>query len=374
MENGRNIRGRSAAVSVEWSPRQVNGRARDRLHACTARGRLVSSRHHLGRLWPNVGQLATVRPHSVNDIVTIGIPVYNRTTYFQQALESALHQSVPTRVVVVDNASDRVDFQAVLAPYARPGLSFQRNATNLGMGGNWNECLRLCQTPYLLILHDDDFLERDYVEQFLRLRQGEPALAWCHVGIVDGAGRVTSEQLVPDMQVFAEPLDWCFQHPIRAGAIFHVATAVGLGGFRKDLKFTLDWDLWFRLLMAGARQFLPVRGAWYRDYTDVDRGTSQLMASPKLTLYRRNQTKRNFHRLGPSARYRDYLHSGRIPGVSLPEVLAFWPNLSARQRRYFARLCVLTPSITRGGKWVRSLIGWFGPPAVTLLRPMLLRK
>lgn len=310
----------------------------------------------------------------MNDIVTIGIPVYNRTTYFPQALESALQQTVPTRVVVVDNASDRVDFQAVLAPFARPGLSFQRNPVNLGMGGNWNECLRLCQTPYLLILHDDDFLERNYVEQFLRQRQGEPALAWCHVGIVDGSGRVMSEQLVSDMQAFAEPLDWCFQHPIRAGAILHAPTAARLGGFRTDLKFTLDWDLWFRLLLAGPRQFLPVRGAWYRDYTDADRGTSQLMVSPKLTFYRRNQTKRNFHRLGPPARYRDYLRSGRIPGVSLPEVLAFWPNLSARQRRYFARLCVLTPSITPGGKIARTFVSWLGPLGVTLLRPLLWRR
>lgn len=307
----------------------------------------------------------------VNDQVTIGIPVYNRTTYFRQALESALRQTAVSPIVVVDNASDRADFPAILREYAHPSLSYQRNPRNLGMGGNWNECLRLCRTPYLLIVHDDDFLETDYVEQFLGRRQAGVVLAWCDVGIVDGGGRVVTEKFVPDMGAYGEVLDWCFHHPVRAGAIFHVPTALRLGGFRTDLKFTLDWDLWFRLLLAGPRQYLPVRGAWYRDYVDADRGTSQLQVSPKLTFYRRNQCKRNFHRLGAPARYRDYLRTGRIPGVSLPEVLALWPRLSARQRRYFAAVCVLTPSITVGGKLVRLLVRGLGPLGITLARPLL---
>lgn len=310
----------------------------------------------------------------MNTWVTIGIPVYNRTTYFRQALESALRQTVPCPIVVVDNASDRADFPAILREYSHPDLRYHRNPVNLGMGGNWNECIRLCQTPYLLILHDDDYLETDYVEQFLKRRVQDVVFAWCDVGIVDGGGRELSPRFVPDMAAYGELLDWCFQHPVRAGAIFHAATAARLGGFRTDLKFTLDWDMWFRLLLAGPRQYLPVRGAWYRDYVDALRETSQLQVSPKLTFYRRNQAKRNFHKLGPPARYRDHLHSGRIPGVSLPEVLAFWPKLNARQRRYFARLCVLTPSITASGKLLRLAIQLAGPTAVSCLRPLLIRR
>lgn len=317
--------------------------------------------------------MVAVSPAIVNNLITIGIPVYNRTAYFRQALESALNQTVPGPVVVVDNASERADFQALLKPYERPSLRFQRNPRNLGMGGNWNECIRLCQTPYLLILHDDDYLETNYVEQVLRLRQPEAVLSWCDVGVIDAQGRVLKEKLVPDMAAFAAPLDWCFHHPVGTAAVFHVPTARKLGGFREELRFTVDWDFWFRLILAGSRQYIPVRGAWYRDYTDPDRGTSQLLVSPKLTFYRRNQSKRNFHRLGPPARYKDHLFSGRIPGVTLPDVLAFWPSLTPRKRRYFARLCVLTPSITPGGKLVRGLVRALGPGAITMFRPLLQR-
>ena len=50
----------------------------------------------------------------MKDQLTIAFPVYNRTDYFKQALESVLNQTVKCRVLVVDNNSPHDDFKKII--------------------------------------------------------------------------------------------------------------------------------------------------------------------------------------------------------------------------------------------------------------------
>ena len=307
----------------------------------------------------------------MNSLLTIAIPVHNRTTYFRQALESALHQTAPSPVLVVDNASDQVDFARLIAEYARPGLRFVRNETNLGMAGNWNQCIRLCQTPYLLLLHDDDYLEPGYVDFFLRHHEPAALLYWCRTGIVDAEGKVVRAEAVPNFEQYAEPINWCFGNPGYAGIIFDAQKAAALGGFSRTLKLTPDWELWMRLVLAGPARFLETQGAWYRDYWTLERTTCQLQGSDRFFFYWRNQVKRNVQRFRPKLRYKDFLRGGRLPALSVTSLESSLPDLAPWKLDYFVKLCVLSKPATFGGKLMRLVLGVLGWRCIYWLRPLL---
>ena len=115
--------------------------------------------------------------------LTIFIPVYERTEYFETAVESVQRQTREVDLVVVDNASTHPFF----SNYCRKnGIPYHRNERNLGVFGNWNRCVSLCNSDYIFILGDDDFLEPDYVEVFeerLNETEGPLDFYYCDVNL-----------------------------------------------------------------------------------------------------------------------------------------------------------------------------------------------
>ena len=107
------------------------------------------------------------------DLVTIAIPVYERVDFFQEALDSALNQTVKCKIVVSDNGSSHDIFGEICAKY--PDLvEYHKNKENIGMFPNWNKCVEYVRTPYMLILGDDDILHESFVETFLGVHECNP--------------------------------------------------------------------------------------------------------------------------------------------------------------------------------------------------------
>ena len=109
-------------------------------------------------------------------LVTIAIPTYNRSEgYLRETLASALAQRYePLEIVVVDNASTDAT-GAYVASVADERVRYARNATNLGVNGNFNACLEQARGTYVLVLHDDDHIDPDFVA--------------CCVGAIEADGR-----------------------------------------------------------------------------------------------------------------------------------------------------------------------------------------
>ncbi|OYU44408.1 MAG: hypothetical protein CFE44_13115 [Burkholderiales bacterium PBB4] len=112
----------------------------------------------------------------MTDLITIAIPCYNRIEYFHDAIKGALNQTVPCRVLVVDNASPTDDYERACGALANPRIRYVRNEANIGMFGNWNRCIELSETPYVHILGDDDLVSIRYVECFLKALKEDPEL------------------------------------------------------------------------------------------------------------------------------------------------------------------------------------------------------
>lgn len=94
--------------------------------------------------------------HTVTPKVAVVIVSYNTRTLLLQAVHSALHDLVPTAVVVIDNASHDGSPEAVAATF--PEVTLIRNTQNRGFAAATNQgidatCVHA--TPYVLLLNPD---------------------------------------------------------------------------------------------------------------------------------------------------------------------------------------------------------------------------
>ena len=129
-------------------------------------------------------------------LVTIGIPTYNRaSSYLKEALQSALNQSYPNiEVIVSDNCS--TDHTEVLAKgCAQPFLRYFKHPKNIRANDNFNFCLQQARGHYFLLLHDDDIIDRDFVEACINATGGDLSTGIIRTGtrLIDGNGNVCGE-------------------------------------------------------------------------------------------------------------------------------------------------------------------------------------
>lgn len=97
------------------------------------------------------------------DNLTIAIPVFERTEFFEEALNSVLNQAVKCKVIVVDNNSSHTFFEEICGKFK---VDYFKNSSNIGMFPNWNKCFELANTEFVMILGDDDILDLNYVSIF----------------------------------------------------------------------------------------------------------------------------------------------------------------------------------------------------------------
>jgi glycosyltransferase involved in cell wall biosynthesis len=129
------------------------------------------------------------------ELLTIAMPVYERKEYFQEALESAVNQTVNCKIIVVDNCSSHDYFRDICE---KNGITYFRNDTNVGMNANFNRCFELADTEYVMTLQDDDVLSPVYVESFVKAWEKHPDIDVFFTDFV----RKTHEGRLPHRHVF----------------------------------------------------------------------------------------------------------------------------------------------------------------------------
>src|SRR5258706_9138199 len=124
--------------------------------------------------------------------ITIAVKIYNRRDFLEQAVESALNQTVPVKVMVVEDCGPDPTLQEFIKGKFGSRIEYHRNARRRGLFDNWNACLELCRTPWLSILHDDDFLDPIFVEAMIELAKNAPSRGFYfgRVEVIDGDRRI----------------------------------------------------------------------------------------------------------------------------------------------------------------------------------------
>jgi glycosyltransferase involved in cell wall biosynthesis len=184
--------------------------------------------------------------------VSVVIPAYNRPEMTVRAVRSALAQrpDPPAEVVVVDDCSTDGTGDAAVAAGAR----VIRHPENRGEGAARNTAIREAREPWVALLDSDDEWLPDHLASLWPYRDGRVVLGSTAIASGSGAaaGRLWGrEHDTP--QALASPADLLRggNALVASSVLVHRETVLEAGGFREDLRFGADLDLWLRVLERG---------------------------------------------------------------------------------------------------------------------------
>lgn len=99
---------------------------------------------------------------------TVIIPCYNAEDSIEKAVLSALRQSIPVQVIVVDDCSTDDSFRILEElKKAEPALTAIRQERNAGPSAARNVALRLVSTPWVAGLDSDDYMLPTRIERLV---------------------------------------------------------------------------------------------------------------------------------------------------------------------------------------------------------------
>lgn len=203
-------------------------------------------------------------------LVSIFIPAFNAEKTIQQAIESVLAQSYPNYQLLILNDASTDDTADVINPYAaHPRITVYHHSENLGVTGNWNRGLALCQGDLIARLDADDFYAPDYLAQVVALFQKYPEISLVFTGANLFSERLTVE--LPYPQSWVKPgkdflPDLLRRCPVRASSVCVKQSCYRqLGGVIEEMApIHEDWEMWVRIAANGQVGYIAKPLIYYR--------------------------------------------------------------------------------------------------------------
>lgn len=220
-------------------------------------------------------------------LITVAIPTYKRATTLKETLDSVLTQddADDVEIIVVDNNPERGDeTEQLMATYQDSRLRYYKNATNLGMTGNWNRLYTLAKGDWVCMLHDDDCLLPGYMPnvKMLLSRLGDQADALFLKSVKrmkttppEGSFRLRKTGLITDLMA-GSGLDI-------PGNLIRRDVVLRLGGFNDEYYPSADYHFWLKLQFM-ARPFVA-RGCpltYYRVAINESRKKETIVAFVRI--------------------------------------------------------------------------------------------
>jgi Glycosyl transferase family 2 len=182
------------------------------------------------------------------------VAAYNVADVIGDALESIQSQTLPPLEVIVCDDGSTDDLEAAVEPY-RDAIVLLRQR-NGGEASAKNAAAAAARGEFVAILDADDVYFANRLKALSRLAQARPDLDILTTdGFLSAAGRVVRRNY---------DQSWRFEVVDQRRAILQRNFIFGLAavrrerllqhsGFDESILWTTDWDLWLRLILAGAR-------------------------------------------------------------------------------------------------------------------------
>ena len=116
-------------------------------------------------------------------LVAIVIPTFNRATMLRRCIASALAQTQPCEIIVVDHGSSD-DTPQVVRSFGNQVRYLRRDQDN-GVHFAWVDGVVSAQCEFVHINFDDDYLEPTYIEKCMNLMAPDVGLVFSKVSLVD---------------------------------------------------------------------------------------------------------------------------------------------------------------------------------------------
>lgn len=198
--------------------------------------------------------------------VSICIPTYNYGSFISDAIRSVLDQTFDDfELIVVDNCSTD-DTRKIVEEYAASDvrIKYYFNETNIGMVGNWNQCLKYATGDYVKLLCADDLLEPTCIEKSVVTldRYPQVAIVACsRLLVTEDKHPINTLSYSGDYEVVEsyEVIKKCLFSRNIIGEPSAVLFRRNLSGRGFDARYKqlVDLEMWLYLLRKGDFAFIP---------------------------------------------------------------------------------------------------------------------
>ncbi len=217
--------------------------------------------------------------------VSICIPVYNGEKTIERAIRSAMAQTYNNiEILVIDNRSeDRT--KDIVTNIDDKRIVFLQNETNLGMAGNWNQCITKATGDYIHFLCADDTIKPNCIKKKVEVLERFPdvVMVTSATDLVDENDAFIMKRKRYDKNVV---IDGCAysRRSFREGNVFGEPSNVlfkkeyteKTGLFSTELHYTTDWDLWIKIASFGRVAYLKESLTEYRLSSDNTTSTMKI--------------------------------------------------------------------------------------------------
>jgi glycosyltransferase involved in cell wall biosynthesis len=226
--------------------------------------------------YPQPPQIASHPRMGSRPFWSVMIPTYNRTAYLERTLRGVLCQDPGVeemQIEVVDDASTMDDPEPLVQQVCGDRVSFVRQPRNVGGVANWNACIERSVGKWIHILHSDDVVFPGFyarLKDALEARDDVGAAFCRHAGIDEADRRLwTSELETPVAGILDDFIEkiGVSQRINCPSIVVRRAVYEALGGFRPDLSFTPDWEMWIRIASRYPIWYEPTILAGFRSHS-----------------------------------------------------------------------------------------------------------
>lgn len=233
-------------------------------------------------------------------LISVCIPVHQGGVHLERAVRSILDQDVDgLELVVRDNGS--TDGSAdVVRGFDDPRVRLERTETTVPMAENWARTVALATGEFVKVVCADDVLAPGALRTQIGALRADPGLALAagRTDMIDAENRVLFAgrhlpRALLGTRTESEVCRAVVRHggnPIGppAAATFRRAHFEAVGGFRPELVFCMDLDLWVRLCAMGGLHGDRRTGASFR----VHPGSASAATSREQFAMQREFTRR----------------------------------------------------------------------------------
>ncbi len=207
---------------------------------------------------------------------SVMIPAYNRVDYLVETLKCVLAQdpgSEKMQIAVIDDCSTE-DLETVVKEIGKGRVEYFRHSQNVGATPTFNTCLQKARGHWIHLLNSDDIVLEGFYRRWQTAIRKEPTIgaAFCRYVFVDENGHWTNiispvERETPGiLENYIERIG-IINRIMSPSIVVKRSVYESLGGYRPELPYSADWDMWKRITLNYPVWFEPQPLACYRQHS-----------------------------------------------------------------------------------------------------------
>lgn len=229
----------------------------------------------------NIGSRLILGSRVKNAVLTVVIPTFKRPSLLRASLLSVINQnfSYKYEIIILDNeeGNEKNETQKVIEEIDSQLVVYFKNEKNLGMLGNWNRAIELCETELLTYCHDDDTFLPGSLETLYTIHKEYPnkSVFGNHNTINEKGEYITKVNPEQRRKLFVRDLitfklsKWdvfTVSPGFGCGCLFYKDQLVRLGGFDEEFYPSADYALFSLLIFKFGGVFTNLPTFNYRRF------------------------------------------------------------------------------------------------------------